>query len=76
MSTLDNAQAGRNAGSLIPELFDMIEYVYPDDVTIVEIYSYQGEDDQTRYVTGTVHRQYTDASMLRLNKVWRVNCGD
>jgi len=75
MSTLDNAQAGRNAGSLIPELFDMIEYAYPDDVTIVEIYSYSGGDG-SKYVTGTVHREYTDASMLRLNRVWRVNCGD
>ena len=72
--TLDNARPGRNAGSLEPELYDMVEYVYPDDVTVVRIYSYTGRDG-SKYVTGTVHYQYTDASMLRLSKVWRVNCG-
>jgi len=74
MSTLDNARPGRSAGSLEPEIYDMVEYVYPDDVTIVEIYSYQGRDDQTRYVTGTVHYQYADSTMSKLVKKWRQSC--
>jgi hypothetical protein len=75
-SNLDGKFAGRVPGSLLPQLFDTIEYTYPDDVTVVEVYSYGSTDGEgDSYITGIIEKKYTDATKSRLERMRRIPCG-
>ena len=74
MSTIDSPREGRVPGSLEPVVFDMIEYEYPDELTVVEVYSFTGPKGVS-YIKGIIYYTYADSAHTRLLKKWRINCG-
>ena len=71
MARIDNPREGRSPGSLLPELFDTIEYFYPDETTEVEVYSWNNSNESEPYVVGVIQYEYVDRTKTKLKKVWR-----
>ena len=71
MSAIDNQKPKRNNGSLLPELFDKVEYIYPEGgTTIQKIYTYNG------YVVAIIKETYVDSTKCALLVEERLPLGD
>jgi len=69
-SSIDNQQPSRKTGSLLPELFDTIEHIYPEGgTTIVKVYSFNG------YIVGMIQETYADDTRCLIVKEERLPLG-